>query len=159
MAEVARRPLPPALRAWFSQQLSACRLHPGTRATKPCLKPRPGPVWCKMGQSREGGQEGTIVGLRQREQVRLGSLKETLNSNLHPLGQLWLGKCDQGEGGGGQRPWLQRERGRGEGREHCTHLRSLCPSSSANLYNTNTNNTERSRPGSPHQPPHGRKGF
>lgn len=58
MAEVARRPLPPAARACFSQQLLVCQQHPDIGATKPRPRPRPGPVQCKMGQSPEKGPRG-----------------------------------------------------------------------------------------------------
>lgn len=65
----------------------------------------PGRAQCsaRWVRARKRDQEGTMVGLRQRAKVQLGSLKENLNLNLHPLGWLWLRKCDQGKGGGGRR--------------------------------------------------------
>lgn len=40
-----------------------------------------------------------MAGLQPRGKVQLGSLKGKLNLNLHPLGWLWLGRCDQGKEG------------------------------------------------------------
>lgn len=63
--------------------------------------------------------------------------------NLHPLGWLWLGRCDQGKEGG-RRHKLQRERDREERREHGTHLRFLSGSATLLTCTARTQTTHKS---------------
>lgn len=77
-----------------------------------------------ISQSLEKGPRGYDSGAAAKQKGAIGLFKENLNWNPHPSGWLaWKGRPREGRRE--KKTLRTRERGRGEGREHCTHPRFL----------------------------------